>query len=243
MVYLHGDIHGSVRKILEWMDSLDNTVYGKEKVYLIMLGDVGLNLYLDEKDLEKKTQLQEKIEQLRIQGIDVCMLCVRGNHECRPANITTYIKKQTEIGIVYCENQFPDIWFLMDGEIYNIEQKDYLVLGGGNSADYFSRILNQEPFWSDEGYTLVEQNDIKKNLIEKVKEKVTVLAHVLPKGKSVGIHNKTAGLDVEEFAEDIFDIFQEKITDWYCGHYHIDTEFENKGIRYHILYKKMKSIV
>ena len=53
-------------------------------------------------------------------------------------------------GQVYVESEYPNLIFLKDGELFKIEGSQYLVLGGGYSSDYFSRMLNNEGWWPDE---------------------------------------------------------------------------------------------
>lgn len=48
---------------------------------LIILGDVGINYYLNEKDKKLKEQLK---------NYNIKLFCVQENHEERPKNISTY---------------------------------------------------------------------------------------------------------------------------------------------------------
>ena len=48
---------------------------------LIILGDVGINYYLNEKDKKLKEQLK---------NYNIKLFCVQENHEERPENISTY---------------------------------------------------------------------------------------------------------------------------------------------------------
>lgn len=48
---------------------------------LIVLGDVGINYYLNEEDRNYKEYLKK---------LNLKLFCVRGNHEERPENISTY---------------------------------------------------------------------------------------------------------------------------------------------------------
>lgn len=47
----------------------------------MILGDAGLNFFLDERDTEKKERLARQ---------DVTLFCVHGNHEERPENVPGY---------------------------------------------------------------------------------------------------------------------------------------------------------
>ena len=126
-----------------------------QKIILLQLGDAGLNFCMDERDQKLKKELQDKIDELKTEGIYIQILFVRGNHEARPGNMESgnldrYIEKEVYGGRAYIENNpkgpaFPDLIFLKDGEIYSIpdgeERKDFLAIGGGRSLDFFERFL------------------------------------------------------------------------------------------------------
>lgn len=72
MVFYTGDPHGDVAEIVKFcrrmrLQSSDT---------LVILGDVGANYYLNERDKCVKEQLN---------SCGPTILCIHGNHECRPA--------------------------------------------------------------------------------------------------------------------------------------------------------------
>ena len=82
MYYITGDVHRDFKRIEEFTKKYHTTLND----YLIILGDVGLNYYEDERD----KKLKEKVSHLPIN-----LLCVKGNHEESPENIKSYeIKKK-----------------------------------------------------------------------------------------------------------------------------------------------------
>ena len=148
MIYYTGDLHGDIKRICNWMKGLNKCMRGEH--YLIQLGDAGLNYYLDERDSEKKSALQDEINQLKEKGVEVQILFVRGNHECRPDKVKGYAQKNFHGGKAYIQEEYPNLIFLKDGEIIQLEEKNFLVLGGGYSKDFISRILRGEGYWFDE---------------------------------------------------------------------------------------------
>ena len=136
---LYRDIHGDIRRILKWLDQIRQQ--NVSNAVLILLGDAGLNYYLDERDMKQKERLQRKINELKEEKIFVQILFVRGNHEARPSKLDTYKEKLVYDGLAYVEEKYPDLIFLKDGECYTIEGKRFLVIGGGYSKDFFERVF------------------------------------------------------------------------------------------------------
>jgi len=87
MVYFTGDIHGSGCEVVRSCERYNLT----DTDTLVLLGDVGANFYLDERDRKLKTALS---------GLKPTIFCIHGNHEIRPANIPSYITKDWNGGTV-----------------------------------------------------------------------------------------------------------------------------------------------
>ena len=77
MIYLTGDTHGNFDHIRRFCE-LNNTT--KDDV-LIILGDAGINYYLNKRDYKLKQELQ---------NLPITLFCIHGNHEERPENVGTY---------------------------------------------------------------------------------------------------------------------------------------------------------
>lgn len=73
MIYITGDTHRDFSRIYKLEKDTDNM--------LIVLEDVGINYYLNEEDKNYKEYLKK---------LNLKLFCVRGNHEERPENISTY---------------------------------------------------------------------------------------------------------------------------------------------------------
>ena len=81
MIYITGDKHANFEEVLNFCyvnkTSLDDT--------LIVLGDAGINYYVNENDYILKNSLLQ---------YPITFLCIHGNHEERPESIKTYKKKK-----------------------------------------------------------------------------------------------------------------------------------------------------
>ena len=137
---------------------------------LIILGDAGINYYLNQEDVFLKNVLKR---------FNMKLFCIRGNYEERPENISTYKEADMFGGKIFMEDKFPHLIFAKDGEIYNIDNKKILVIGGAYSVDKNYRLENGLPWFKDEQLSKEE----KEKILEKVKGQHfdIVLSHTCPK--------------------------------------------------------------
>ena len=127
MVYYTGDIHGGKYEIVRFSKRMNLT----NQDIIIILGDVGANYYENERDDELKRAFSR---------LKPTIFCIHGNHEIRPANISTYTMKEWNGGMVWYEEKYPNILFAKDGEIYTMDELSHLVIGGAYSVDKYYRI-------------------------------------------------------------------------------------------------------
>ena len=95
---------------------------------LIILGDNGLNFFLDDRDKKEKE---------RVQASGVIVYCLRGNHDVRPQTLLT-MERIYDDGVenfIYRESTYPNIRYLIDGSIYQFGDYSALVIGGAYSVD------------------------------------------------------------------------------------------------------------
>ena len=211
MIYITGDTHRDFSR-------LDKMEFNKDDL-LIILGDAGINYCLNEEDNKFKKYLKK---------YNVKMFCIRGNHEERPENISTYKEINMFGGKVYIEEDYPNLIFAKDGEEYNIDGKSVLVIGGAYSVDKEYRIIRGYKWFRDEQLTKEEMDTI----YNRVKEKHfdIVLTHTCPyKYEPVevflsGIDQSKVDKSMEHFLDKIEDSI--KYDKWYCGHYHTEKGIE-----------------
>lgn len=229
-----GDTHGLVNSRLK---NIDPQVYIPEETAVIILGDMGLNFYLNKTDAKNKKAVNDT-------GFHI--YAVRGNHEERPERLNmnqlwdTYIK-----GGVYYEPEFPNIRYLMDGEEYEINGHPTLVIGGAYSVDKWYRLLRagyteRETSHADPkkcGWFKYEQ--LTKEEMQAIEDKCKgnsydfVFTHTCPLSwEPVDLFLR--GIDqskVDKSMEEWLDSFKDKINwkVWLFGHYHAD-RLERPGV-------------
>ena len=207
MIYITGDTHRDFSRL--------NRIKFKEEDMLIILGDAGINYCLNEEDNRFKEYLKK---------YNVKMFCIRGNHEERPENISTYKEIDMFGGKVFIEEDYPYLIFAKDGEEYNIDGKSVLVIGGAYSVDKEYRLMYGYKWFKDEQLTKEEMDTI----YNKVKGKHfdIVLTHTCPL-KYEPVEVFLSGIDqskVDKSMEHFLDKIEEKVKydKWYCGHYHTE---------------------
>ena len=221
--FLTGDTHGNFNRIDYFCQRFETS---KEDI-LCILGDAGINYYLNKKDYMLKQVLQD---------MPITFFCIHGNHEERPFNISTYITKKWNGGIVYYEEEFPNILFAKDGEIYNINGKSILVIGGAYSVDKEYRLLK--------GWSWFKDEQPNKEIVKYIEKQITkqrhfdiVLTHTCPI-KTEPRHMFLPFIDqskVDKTTELLLQRIADWITfdNWYFGHFH--GHWDNG--KYHMLFE------
>ena len=135
-----------------------------------------------------------------------------------------YIETAWNGGIVYMEPEYPSLLFAKDGEIYNLDGKQCIAIGGAYSVDKYHRIANKWGWWADEQ----PSDDIKRRVEHRLDEKNwrvdVVLSHTAPlkyEPREVFL----ACIDqstVDNSTELWLDAIEDRLDydQWYCGHYH-----------------------
>lgn len=223
MIYITGDMHRDFSRLYNLNLNNDDI--------LIVLGDTGINYFLNEYDTKCKK---------RLNNLNIKIFSIRGNHEERPENINTYKEIEMFDGKVFIEEEYPNLIFAKDGEIYNINNKSFLVIGGAYSVDKEYRITYGYHWFKDEQLTKEEMKDI----YNKVKGKHfdVVLSHTCPL-KYEPIEMFLTGIDqskVDKTMERFLDKIEEVIEydKWYCGHYHTEKKID----KIEFLFEKIKNL-
>lgn len=229
MIYITGDTHGDFTKIDFFCKKMNTT---KQDI-IIILGDAGINYYLNEKD--------EKIKR-HISNLPITLFCLHGNHEARPETISSYELSTFFGGQVYIEKSCPNIIFAKDAEIYDIEGKKTLVIGGAYSIDKDYRLTMGYKWFPDEQPT----KELKNKCMDIVNSKKIdiILSHTGPKKFEpvecfLSFVDQTA---VDKTTEEFLDKLEavKNYNQWYFGHYHTDKKLlaDNKEIN--ILFNDIK---
>ena len=129
-----GDTHGGFATITRISNiQLNTPEYKPEETMIVVLGDAGLNFWLNNTDKKYKKLLN---------AMNYHIYCVRGNHEQRPELIKNMVLVNDENvnNVVYMEEVFPNIRYFVDGKIYNLLGYKCLVVGGAYSVDKWYRL-------------------------------------------------------------------------------------------------------
>ena len=222
MVYYTGDIHGSKFEIVRFCKRFNLTI----KDVVVILGDVGANYYRNAKDAMLKSEFAK---------LKPTIFCIHGNHEMRPCTIPTYKTKEWNGGVVWYEEEYPNILFAKDGDIYDIEGTKHLVIGGAYSVDKHFRLAFGHGWWEDEQ----PSEEIKSYVEQQVKEKEfdVILSHTCPfKYEPIecfltNIDQSEVVTSTEKWLDKIEEMADYKA--WYCGHWHINKRIDKMHFLLH----------
>ena len=206
-----GDTHGDFGRV-ESMCALADTT--KDDL-LIILGDVGINYYGGKKEFQFKHLLAD---------LPITMLCIHGNHERRPESLGTYEETPWHGGVVYVEREFPNLLFAKDGEIYEINEKRCIAIGGAYSVDKEYRIEKNWGWWEDEQPSDEVKCRVETQLNKEDWRIDVVLSHTAP----IKYEPREMFIDfiddskVDKSTEIWLDSIEDRLNYdlWYCGHYH-----------------------
>lgn len=213
-MFVRGDTHGDFDFLPQWCEETQTDATD----ILVILGDVGINYYGKKKEAYLKEWLSKQ---------PITLFCVRGNHEARPQSRPKMKLVETELGIVWAEEEYPNIWYAMDGGEYNWNGKSILTIGGAYSVDKWYRLEKGWHWFTDEQLTAEEMEEIS----EKTKGKYYnyVFTHTCPTWWQptdlflTTIDQNTVDNSMEQWLCEI----ECSITydHWYFGHYHKDRDF------------------
>ena len=229
-VYLTGDIHGDIRRLLR----IDDEQMTKEDI-IIVLGDFGV---VWEENSNRTLTLLELLSEKNF-----TTAFVDGNHE----NFKEIKKLES---IVYWNGGYVGVLpfgiiHLLRGEIYNLGGKRIGVCGGANSVDKAWRKENSS-WWVEEEISEDDVKNFEANLNngDYRENKIDIMlshdapANIIPivklySGINDGvISNSQKQLDkIDQMAD---------ISKWFFGHWHIDTVINEK---FTCLYKSIIKII
>lgn len=228
-----GDTHGGMSIINRVSKIQINMPECKpEETGIIILGDAGLNFYLNKTDKKYKKMLND---------MGYHIYCVRGNHEERPENITGmhFDNDYNVCNMTWVEDEYPNIRYFADGGNYFIGGHSVLVIGGAYSVDKWYRLSRagiyngadakyanpkQTGWFPSELLTAEEMNMISDNV--KGKHFDFVLSHTCPYSWEptdlfLGfIDQSTVDQSMEIWMDELKETFSWNT--WLFGHFHAD---------------------
>lgn len=222
MVFFTGDIHASPWNIIKFCKKHHLT---REDI-IIILGDVGANYYGDERDDHVKMELSH---------VKPTILCIHGNHEQRPWNISGYETRQWNGGKVMIQPVYPNLLFALDGEIFTLNGIRYLVIGGAYSVDKYYRLHRGVGWWADEQ----PSDEIKRYVEHQIESQQidVVLSHTCPYKYEPQemflpmLDQSTVDISTEMWLDKIEESLLYKA--WYCGHWHTDKRIDKMHFLFH----------
>lgn len=157
--YITGPTHGDLKKIQSFKNS-----------NLIILGDSEFFSGNDPKLLKKASKIETNF------------YCVRGGYDNIPDNVPGVIAVYDEIvqGVIYINPKYPNIKFFEDGEIYTINGKKVLVLGGGKPLDEDKMILSKKRWFPETLIPTGKREEIAEKMVGKKVD--IVLSYTAPRG-------------------------------------------------------------
>ena len=218
--YVTGDCHSDFSRFYKLHESVpEGEIWG-----VIILGDCGLNFWLNKRDKKTKYRVCDKYPKLTF-------FCVRGNHEARPEDIEGMEKIfMPEIGnYVYAELDYPNICYLIDGHEYMFNDYRTLVIGGAYSVDKYYRLERQKAgfyggWFANEQLTQKEMQNIEKIAAGQTYD--LIFTHTCPWSweprdlflTCIDQSNVDASMEIW------MDQLKEKMVwgVWLCGHFHDD---------------------
>lgn len=214
MIYLTGDIHGNIDRIIKFCNNNNTSIDD----ILIILGDAGFNFFLNYRnDVLKHTANK----------LPITLFCIRGNHEARPQSLKSYTTEMFHGDTVYYEKEYPNIKFAIDGGIYDFDGFRCLTIGGAYSVDKYYRLRSNAIWFANEQLSNKEMCDINGYILVD-NEYDYVFTHTCPYDTRPthlflnGIDQLTVDTSMEEWLQFVADCI--KFKKWYFGHFHDNWE-------------------
>lgn len=167
------------------------------------------------------------LDRLNSLGFTVCF--VAGNHENYDA-LEEYPIVNFKGGRTHKLRE--NVYHLMNGELFEIEGKKCLTLGGAASADRTFRVEGVD-WWPQEVPTIEELNEIGDRLKD-IKEVDYIFSHQIPLTVKRILYPYYSVNTPDKYLLSFFDNILETIDFkyWYCGHYHNDKKYDKVKILY-----------
>ena len=223
MVILTGDTHGEFDRIEQFCEEYETT----ENDVMVILGDAGINYWLDEQD----EALKERLSQLPI-----TLFCIHGNHEERPEEVPGYELVEWRGGFVWIQPEYPNLLFAKDGEIYQFDGKTVITIGGAYSVDKHYRLAVGAPWFGTEQPDERTKGQVMSALNRAGWKVDYVFSHTVPLS-AIPRHALLPTVDqkmVDNSTEEWLEEIAQKLDyqGWFAGHFHITWSLDRIQILY-----------
>lgn len=233
-IYARGDTHGDLRPLNQFAYEADTT----RDDLLIILGDAGYNYYVTKTDRTDK-YINDGADRYwgKLSKLPLTIAIVQGNHECPAWLIEGY--KQVEFGgsVAYQHPTAPNVFYLKNGEIYVLNGRTFLVMGGADSIDKTLREIptdekrNVKNWFPEEQMTDLEFEQAELNLDLHDRKVDYVLTHTCPISKQprevfLPLSGLIPDIRQEEIFEQMYPTFE--FGQWLFGHYHTDRWIDDR---------------
>ena len=223
MIYITGDTHGDFSRIERFCDMVRPDVSDT----MIILGDAGFNYYGGERDRNTK---------LAMSRLPITIFSIHGNHEARPETIPSYHAIDWRGGKVYIEDDYPNLLFAMDGEVYDLDGTRTIVIGGAYSVDKRYRQTMGWNWWADEQPSAETKARVERVLAARDWKIDAVLSHTVPL-KYEPVEAFMSCIDqskVDKTTEIWLDGIEDRLTykRWYAGHYHTEKSIDRMTLMF-----------
>lgn len=211
MIYVTGDMHGEQEKLL----AAERDTPLREGDTLIVCGDFG---YIFRNDERERAFLDE------VENRPYTLCFVDGNHENFPA-IYAYPEEIWNGGRVHRIRK--NIYHLMRGQVFQLEEKRVFTMGGAYSIDRHFRTEGVS-WWPEERPCREEYDEATRNLLACGKKVDYILTHIMPLKtiRQGGWFPDPHDLELTSYLEWI--LYQVQYQHWYCGHFHADCDLPGK---------------
>lgn len=213
MIYITGDTHGDISRFAEPYIPNESTLTHSD--CLIVCGDFGF-IFTDSDNEKKNLDILEKKP--------YTILWLDGNHE----NFNALSKYPIEIfngGKVHRIRK--NIFHLMRGQIFTIENKTFFTMGGAYSIDRYMRTENVS-YWKEELPDNDDYNEAARNFSNCGKKVDYILSHTAPREiiRKMGYFPDSHDMELTGFLEWI--MYEAEFKQWYFGHWHEDRTIDDK---------------
>ena len=140
------------------------------------------------------------------------------------------------------EEEYPNLLFAKDGEIYDLDGKKAIVMGGAYSVDKWYRLQCDLNWFPDEQPSDEIKARVEKKLDELNWKVDVVLTHTCPE-RYIPREAFLSGVDqstVDNSTEEWLGRIERKLTyqSWYCGHWHTDKHID----KMHFLFRTFEML-